>query len=897
MFKKIALPLFFLFFISSVFSATGIGTTFYNETNNINWSYELWYTTSNYLEFNGTLVTKGGPFTGFGNTTYTVENAYAVLFRFPSNSEDLVFKKAPYNLSVYGVSKFDFTFKKYNTTTQIPSGTCSASSITAINSKTFQINSGLLPLQVIKNISGVLTPFNMTYQGQPLHKNPDNPVEHLLKKYYYQKAFVYFELQNTNNKDVVQFLKPNSVDGNYTYKNKTINQSGGQISTGPTQANKQYTENFTISNYNSTTKSNKYAAIYLKKNIQGTIIDELPYKLLKPEQNNISYNTKQVQILLAKFKQRCDAGILKYCGKYTLKLYSVPIDGKCDLNNSGVLDTTEYQTNYSQPIPIAQITQAGHTKTKTGTIEVFDREDIYNQTQTGTHANKFLNLSGEYIPPKKIIYNNTKYYFIDNATHLIELNLTDYPNFNNTYYNFSDNTRTFQKNITLQEILLAIPKIKKFTNITNLQNYTKNTAKIMKKTSITQNTHYNNQTNKTTTQINFTLNTTLKDVVVYKIFPKENLQNAQKIQNLNNNSLFIVDSDPIIGWYFNETSANTIEYQIDGEIVDSGTILVTQEPILFNEGDLVINYREVSCNPDEITLFEIDTLENSKVYQAGSGQFYKICLLNTANTANISKDAILANVFNISSFQNAGNYSTNYNQEPSKIQISTDDTTKTWAVKYQETAPSLKYSCLGSIENLYSSRFGDCAYQPTNRIWLTLQTDIEPPKTTLTTPFYSQYAIIEIKAEDISAVKSISYCVDENNSCTPNITKYTDYVKFNVTCNNIKYGCTKYIRYNAEDTLGNKNNTSKSYKLSLIEDGTACLSSCLASPSPNRYVKECEGMNGCSYYQYDNLGNDVKGTYVAEKCNLLLKDSWIRCNHTPSVNNWSIIRSLMMPVL
>ena len=53
---------------------------------------------------------------------------------------------------------------------------------------------------------------------------------------------------------------------------------------------------------------------------------------------------------------------------------------------------------------------------------------------------------------------------------------------------------------------------------------------------------------------------------------------------------FVMDKDPVIGWYFNDSDFNTtIEYETDGS-TEGGAIIISQEAILFNQGDLVEFY-------------------------------------------------------------------------------------------------------------------------------------------------------------------------------------------------------------------------------------------------------------------------------------------------------------------
>ena len=176
-----------------------------------------------------------------------------------------------------------------------------------------------------------------------------------------------------------------------------------------------------------------------------------------------------------------------------------------------------------------------------------------------------------------------------------------------------------------------------------------------------------------------------KDVATYNQIQFIDDSNAQRIIN---------DKDPVIGWYFNESKGNeTIEYEVPGNN-GGGIIIITQEPILFNEGELIINYREGSCQAGEAYLFEIDDLVDSKIYTPGSGRLYKVCVAHTGKS--LQEGTGFANAQHLFNYTNKGNMSMTKPMTKS-LDISISDTKLVWDVKVQAKNPTGDYSCLGSM--------------------------------------------------------------------------------------------------------------------------------------------------------------------------------------------------------
>ena len=80
---------------------------------------------------------------------------------------------------------------------------------------------------------------------------------------------------------------------------------------------------------------------------------------------------------------------------------------------------------------------------------------------------------------------------------------------------------------------------------------------------------------------------------------------------------------------------------------------------------------------------------------------------------------------------------------------------------------------------------------------------------------------------------------------------------------------------------GNANTFTK--QLRLLDIGSSCQSDCTAKPSPNRYLAECSGLNGCFYYQYDINGLFDNGEYVANQCDFNIIGAWVLYNTTHDI--------------
>lgn len=437
------------------------------------------------------------------------------------------------------------------------------------------------------------------------------------------------------------------------------------------------------------------------------------------------------------------------------------------------------------------------------------------------------------------------------------------------------------RNDTIDPKLIAVKghKIKRFTTDTEAEDFVDDTVRLMKKFDIIKNLTYDSGQGKT--KVNIKLqnipSTDRKNLTIYQVIPKENAENLRQINFISDGGgeRIVLDKDPVIGWYFNESEGDEdIEYEIPGEN-EGGTIIVTQEPILFNEGELVINYREGGCNADEAALFELDDLESSKTYPTGSGRLYTVCMAHlTESLQEGNAGEIELHLFN---YGNDGNVSYNNLVSDYSVDVSTDNSSSIyWDQRISSGNPTGNYSCLGSITDEDSSLFGDCGYT-SNRIWVHLGEDYYPPTTTVNIPYLAHTIKVELSAEDNvggSGVRDTYYCVGNDQNCD-NFQLYTEPVV--VTCPN-DWNCIKYMNYYSDDIEGNVEDV-KSEMLRMIDKGSACQMDCTAKPTPNRFLKECRNLNGCTYYE----NNSDEGAGVAAACDYLAQGAFIKLNLTHDV--------------
>jgi hypothetical protein len=171
---------------------------------------------------------------------------------------------------------------------------------------------------------------------------------------------------------------------------------------------------------------------------------------------------------------------------------------------------------------------------------------------------------------------------------------------------------------------------------------------------------------------------------VYYITSKDIAYTVNQIEfgNDGRGERFIQDIDPIIGWYFNTSTTNgSINFTVPGNST-GGSVIITGMPVLFNEGNLTINYRQIDCLPNEAHLFELDGLDNSSVYDRKSGRLYKVCISYPG--VNLSHERInqFTHIFN---YTHSENMSFDGDFGLGSVDVSIDLPGLFWDIKVQET--------------------------------------------------------------------------------------------------------------------------------------------------------------------------------------------------------------------
>lgn len=490
-------------------------------------------------------------------------------------------------------------------------------------------------------------------------------------------------------------------------------------------------------------------------------------------------------------------------------------------------------------------------------ISVLEKECTnYNQEDDGTTLNKLacgddcvFSQTGEVIELPTTNVNNIKIY--------------------------KNNTLIREEKVNPKTIALKGHKIKKFKSKEQAEQFVNSSVRLMEKFEIEKYLTYNQATD--TTKVEIKLNniptSEQKDITLYQVIPKDFANKLNEIKQLNNgNGQFIVlDKDPVIGWHFEDSNENeAIEYELPGEN-EGGTIIITQEPILFNEGELIINYRETQCNSGELKLFELSDLENSQILT--SGGIYKVCLAHLDDSVTLELNS---NNNAIHLFNHSGNFS--LTQYSNSLDISTNNDDIYWNVQFQETNPDGTFSCLGSYNNKVSSTFGDCGYNPQNRIWIHLGQDLEAPKTKLSYPYLAHKMKVKLEAEDLgSGVDKTYYCISNapDQDCTPD--KISTGEDIFLECPN-KWGCVRRIKFYSTDKAGNIEDLHDE-KITLIEQGSACQADCTAKPTPNRIIKDCMNLNGCTFFG----DTEEKQKQVAQNCHYLTAGTWVEYNESHEI--------------
>lgn len=477
-------------------------------------------------------------------------------------------------------------------------------------------------------------------------------------------------------------------------------------------------------------------------------------------------------------------------------------------------------------------------------------------------------------------YNQKEYYFQDISGNLVEVSsLSQASQLVDVYSNSGFATKEI---LSSDEYVLDAFKIRPFSSASELRSFIETSNKVLENATITKNVSSDSTSRTKEVKLSLKNLSTTAPTTLYLIFEKD-VPIEQIIPKNSTGTFFIQEKDPIIGWYFEDgTGDENVSYEVP-ENANEGTIVITQEPILYNEGDLIVNYRNTACNPDEVELFQLDSLEDSNMYVGGDHNF-KVCLGHVdeqpGDLGEYSNSFVMGNVTGSNHFtlnKSGASIGASFNKPISLNYI--------WDLKVQEENPDGTYSCVGSYRDASQTLFGDCSYNPENRMWIHFGEDTIAPQSSIDIPFLSHtiYIDVGVKEEPIygADLKKVSYCITSADStCDP----YTSEVKalsgdsaqfrLQETCPN-DWGCRKTLRISAEDTFGNVESI-KEFDLNIIDKGSSCQSSCLSVPSPDRYLKECRNLNGCEYYNYQGDG----GKKVANLCDLKIQDTWVKFNES-----------------
>ncbi len=185
--------------------------------------------------------------------------------------------------------------------------------------------------------------------------------------------------------------------------------------------------------------------------------------------------------------------------------------------------------------------------------------------------------------------------------------------------------------------------------------------------------------------------------------------------------LYIVADDPVIGWYFNESdSSEEITYEIPG-LNEGGTIVITQEAIVYNDGPLVWSWPSAvdGCSAGATLIGYSENLVDGKFSKTPAT--YAICLDH--NFVDLTTDL---------SDPGAYNFITLFHYDPQTGYVWSPDNAPgfTTAVKVGTKNPAIHLSATMSAENpspgsgMWSSGIsmgdlliGDSGFT-TNRLWV-----------------------------------------------------------------------------------------------------------------------------------------------------------------------------------
>lgn len=694
-------------------------------------------------------------------------------------------------------------------------------------------------------------------QSLELKKIRDNNIH--MKTFVYKKV----EYDYGGTEPEVFYLLPNQVEQRYTYNSDDYNQPGG--TTYSTLQDQFFTEDF-----------QKISDSFDLEPGEG-----VPYVLVEPADKIITFNDQPVRDFLNQLDENCEESQGLICdGNLREEIFAIPIDGKCDFDYDPVqgdlstIDTTEVNP-LTVSIPTTPPLTFPRPRPNTNSTVTIDDSDFeieegsFTDTRRPGFESRYYeltvggtNVQKTYIPPRRVILDRNA----DTVTFIDANALRSSP--------ISTNNPIRKRAALLSHKITTIHTDLELNDFINSVEIAMNELRpTQKKTEILG----SNQLGRERVEINFKEGAIIPGHVLYKVFPKG--YDISSIVNLGTANMFIKDRDPVIGWHIDDPG-DEIEYEGDE---GDGTIIITEDASLYNLGDITVNYRDTgSCLPEEVHLFDLQDLENSNIYDPGT-EFYAVCishdtytLFGDGTTGDVS--ATILDYDGPSGVMSTSGTYTNF------VEISTNQIllTEAFDIKVQQDAPSDDYSCIGSYDIL--SKFGDCDFEPTRRIWIALTgTDTTGPSIDFTYPSLSNSIPVTIDVEDTeSGVAYFKYCVtDDPAGCDPSL---EDAIAGESTTTTIScpddWGCVKHMSVIAQDNVGNLNTVTKEFRL--IDKGSACRADCTAAPSPNRFLADCRNLNGCFYASHPDDGGD-SGITVANACDFLTPGSYADYNDTHEI--------------
>ncbi len=576
----------------------------------------------------------------FVSTTVGGNSGYGRVFSAPEDEDYVLLKSlmsfnpADYSSYLGGIYKANSDFRKYRRSGyylgvykhyELPAGdTCHATYVSehfnsATKKLTVTVDNDLNPLQTVNGIP-------IKYNSVDLHEAASLPpaLNQILRKNYYTKYFVYLKLSTTSPtryKDL--YVLPQQLEKNSTGKIKVYGYPSFFPSIPPAldtfkselddpdnltngdylyYDGQEYPSWFGFPYFNSFADKlyfdNKFdlpSTVYL-----GSIgfMYDYPYVILKPGQNDLTFDLTPV------YNSLKNAGLFD---TWTAKIYLIPVDGKCDLNGDGYIVSSEATVN-TPALPF-QIVGSGL---------------IPDLVDTGT---KIVGVDAMHRPG---------HCHWDKLSHKIEysdgtpLSLPT-PTHNITLVKKSNGVLISKDTVPLSSVLIALrsANLRNFKNATSASKFINQTVNIMDSLNVQQTANYIPTKHQTNVKINITTIPAeyQHNLTLYIVLPKTEVTSLSQIKGVSDpNKFFYVDGDPIIGWNLNNTgSTATVSYNVSGS-TSGGTVIITQTPILFNGNTVIINYRTGGCSPGEIELWELDSLDNSKVYAPGSGRNISVCI-------------------------------------------------------------------------------------------------------------------------------------------------------------------------------------------------------------------------------------------------------------------------------